>query len=169
MNFSISPVKADQVKLGNYVLINKRPCRIVECNHAITGKHGHAKVMLVGMDILSNKKHSYMSHGDATMLTFKPIKVDYQLLDIVVARNEKDNLEAELSCLTPQNQEIKMTIKSDLFANNNMTTIIKQIQTAFANDSNVVTVKMLYAPYEINNTPDQFDQDLIITGFELSV
>ena len=36
--------------------MKSRPCKIVDMSTSNTGKHGHAKVHLVGLDIFSGKK-----------------------------------------------------------------------------------------------------------------
>lgn len=37
-------------------LLQSRPCKIVEMSTSKTGKHGHAKVHMVGIDIFNGKK-----------------------------------------------------------------------------------------------------------------
>ena len=37
-------------------LLQGRPCKIVEMSTSKTGKHGHAKVHMVGIDIFNGKK-----------------------------------------------------------------------------------------------------------------
>ena len=39
-----------------YVCIKGRPCKIVDYSTSKTGKHGHAKANIVGIDIFTNKK-----------------------------------------------------------------------------------------------------------------
>ena len=38
-------------------MIKDRPCKIVEMSTSKTGKHGHAKVHIVGIDIFNGKKY----------------------------------------------------------------------------------------------------------------
>lgn len=39
------------------VLGEKRPCKIVEYSISKTGKHGHAKASIVGIDIFDGRKY----------------------------------------------------------------------------------------------------------------
>jgi translation initiation factor 5A len=54
---SVIPIESAQVKIGNTVIIKSRPCKIVDAMHHKTGKHGHAKVNMTGIDVLTSKKY----------------------------------------------------------------------------------------------------------------
>jgi translation initiation factor 5A len=51
------PIKSSDLKKNGFVVLNGRPCKIVEMSTSKTGKHGHAKVNLVGIDIFTGKKY----------------------------------------------------------------------------------------------------------------
>merc|ERR1712183_1220947 len=42
---------------GSYMLIKGNPCKVAEVSTCKTGKHGHAKCNITGIDIFSNKKY----------------------------------------------------------------------------------------------------------------
>merc|ERR1712084_14768 len=50
------PISAGDLKKGGHVLINGRPVKIVELSTSKTGKHGHAKVNITGIDIFTGRK-----------------------------------------------------------------------------------------------------------------
>lgn len=50
-------VKCSALRKNGYVMIRGLPCKIVEMSSSKTGKHGHAKVHLVGLDIFTGKKY----------------------------------------------------------------------------------------------------------------
>lgn len=50
------PMQCSALRKGGHVLINNRPCKIISMSTSKTGKHGHAKVHLVGEDIFTKKK-----------------------------------------------------------------------------------------------------------------
>ena len=76
------PKQCGTLKKGDYVMIKDHPCRMVEMTTAKTGKHGHAKAAIVGIDIFTHKKHEDScptSHSiEAPFVTRK----DYPLVDI---------------------------------------------------------------------------------------
>merc|ERR1712059_43261 len=50
------PQQYSALRKNGYVMIKGRPCKIVEMSTSKTGKHGHAKVHLVALDIFTGKK-----------------------------------------------------------------------------------------------------------------
>ena len=59
-----------------------RPCKIVEMSTSKTGKHGHAKVHMVALDIFTNKKLEDICPSTHNMDVPHVTRKDYQLLDI---------------------------------------------------------------------------------------
>ena len=51
-------VSCNDIRINSYVLINNRPCRVVELEHSKPGKHGHAKTNISGTDIFTNKRYT---------------------------------------------------------------------------------------------------------------
>ena len=50
------PAQCSTLRKGGFVIIKGRPCKIVEMSTSKTGKHGHAKVHLITLDIFTGKK-----------------------------------------------------------------------------------------------------------------
>lgn len=48
-----------RIKDGDHVHFQNRPCKIVEMSTSKTGKHGHAKVHMVALDIFTGHFHIY--------------------------------------------------------------------------------------------------------------
>jgi translation initiation factor 5A len=51
------PAQASSLRKNGHVLIKGHPCKIVEMSSSKTGKHGHAKIHFVALDIFDNKKY----------------------------------------------------------------------------------------------------------------
>jgi translation initiation factor 5A len=69
----------DLHKNGHVVLRGSFPCKVVETDWAAPGKHGAAKIRVVGVDLFTSKKYDdIFGSGDNVMV---PVikKIDYQL------------------------------------------------------------------------------------------
>eukprot|EP00009_Paramoeba_aestuarina_P007859 CAMPEP_0201516140 /NCGR_PEP_ID=MMETSP0161_2-20130828/7534_1 /ASSEMBLY_ACC=CAM_ASM_000251 /TAXON_ID=180227 /ORGANISM="Neoparamoeba aestuarina, Strain SoJaBio B1-5/56/2" /LENGTH=60 /DNA_ID=CAMNT_0047913163 /DNA_START=74 /DNA_END=253 /DNA_ORIENTATION=+ len=51
-----TPAQASSLRKGGHIVIKGHPCKVVEMSTSKTGKHGHAKVHFVAVDIFTNKK-----------------------------------------------------------------------------------------------------------------
>jgi translation initiation factor 5A len=61
-----TPTTAGDIKKNAYMVFNGRPCKVVDISFAKTGKHGHAKASITGVDIFNGRKYEDSvpsSHG----------------------------------------------------------------------------------------------------------
>merc|ERR1712151_1038513 len=51
------PFSAGSIRKGSHMLIKGFPCKVAEVTTSKTGKHGHAKASITGIDIFTGKKY----------------------------------------------------------------------------------------------------------------
>merc|ERR1712216_1106205 len=76
------PVMAGNLKKGSFVVIKNRPCKVIETSTSKTGKHGHAKVHMIALDIFTNAKKEDISPSSHNMLQPVVKRDDYTLLSV---------------------------------------------------------------------------------------
>src|SRR5258708_4788645 len=113
MNFELAKNKTfADIKRGDYVLYDNRPHKVDSFTHSKTGKHGSMKVRLVILDCVTNKKSEPVMPGHHAISTFKPVKHDYQLMDVT-----DDETGTEFVCIDKKkNEQVTLDI-----VNNHMT------------------------------------------------
>ncbi|KAJ5259406.1 hypothetical protein N7478_012387 [Penicillium angulare] len=55
------PAACSTMRKNGHVVIKGRPCKIMEMSESKTGKHGHTKIHLVGLDIFTGRKYEDIS------------------------------------------------------------------------------------------------------------
>merc|ERR1712080_217384 len=75
------PIQCSALRKNGYVMMKGHPCKIVDMSTSKTGKHGHAKVNMTGIDIFDGKKYEDMSPSTHNLDVLKEIKTKFDAGD----------------------------------------------------------------------------------------
>jgi len=73
------PTPAGDLRTNGHVIINGRPCKIVDLTKAKQGKHGAAKAHFIGIDIFTEKKYTSMCSTGHNVYVPDIVRRDYQV------------------------------------------------------------------------------------------
>eukprot|EP00180_Rhodochaete_pulchella_P000747 Plantae.Rhodophyta-Rhodochaete_pulchella.ctg1576.p1 GENE.Plantae.Rhodophyta-Rhodochaete_pulchella.ctg1576~~Plantae.Rhodophyta-Rhodochaete_pulchella.ctg1576.p1 ORF type:complete len:156 (+),score=42.03 Plantae.Rhodophyta-Rhodochaete_pulchella.ctg1576:106-573(+) len=76
------PVQAGALKKNAYAVLKGFPCKIVDYSTSKTGKHGHAKANITGIDIFTGKKYEDICPTSHNMMQPIVSRKDFQLVDV---------------------------------------------------------------------------------------
>jgi translation initiation factor 5A len=114
------PKQCSALRKGEACVIKGRPCKIVEMSTSKTGKHGHAKVHMVGLDIFTNKKFEDICPSTHNMECPFVKRQDFQLMEVgddgFVSLLDLDTLEERNDMKLPEGelgQQVKDAFEKD--------------------------------------------------------
>ena len=95
--------QANTLKTNGLVLLNERPCKIIECHSTKVGKHGHAKVTLLAIDIFSGKKIEHCFQASANIEVPVIERKEYEYIDeqdgyVILMNTETFETREDIKC-----------------------------------------------------------------------
>lgn len=76
------PLQCSALRKGGFVCLKGHPCKVVDMSTSKTGKHGSAKVNLVGVDIFTGKKYEEFAPSTSNMDVPFVTRNEYPLLNV---------------------------------------------------------------------------------------
>lgn len=76
------PIRCSTLCKGDHIAIKGRPCKVVELTTSKPGKHGHAKVNMVALDLFTGKKIEHCCPSSANADIPYVTKSEFTLVDI---------------------------------------------------------------------------------------
>ncbi|KAK0424504.1 hypothetical protein QR680_008699 [Steinernema hermaphroditum] len=126
------PKQCSAIRKNEHVMIKGRPCKVVEMSTSKTGKHGHAKVHLVALDIFTGKKLEDICPSTHNMEVPVVKKKEYQVLSI----NDDDGFISLMDLETCDTKDDLRLPEGDLG---------NQIKDAFEKEENGILVQVVSA------------------------
>merc|ERR1711998_801333 len=120
-------------------MLKGHPCKVVDYSTSKTGKHGHAKAHIIGIDIFTGKKHEDLCPTSHNMSVPNVTKTEYTVMDV--------SEDGALSLLTASGEP-----KDDLnlpSGTEDSDKIAKQIQDMFAEGKGIRVVTMTAIGQEV--------------------
>jgi translation elongation factor IF5A len=107
---TVSQAPSD-MNIGDYIVLQHQPCKLVHISVCKTGKHGTAKYHFTGLDIFTQHKYEelFMCHHmvQVPIVTRTPMKLLYMDDDYYVhLQNDKD-LSVREDLILPENEEFR--------------------------------------------------------------
>jgi translation elongation factor IF5A len=78
------PASCTDLHRGDYIILQERPCKIVDVTVCKTGKHGHAKYHFTGLDIFDLTKHEGIYMGDKSVTVPEVKRETMTLIKMVI-------------------------------------------------------------------------------------
>lgn len=99
------PLEASHIKKGMYIIMKTRPCKIVDVTTSKTGKHGHMKVSMTGIDVINSTKQMMNIPGHNNVTQFELLKeecivINFEddILEYLDSNNNINNIKIDDNC-----------------------------------------------------------------------
>jgi translation elongation factor IF5A len=139
-------MQALNINIGDHLVIDGCPCKIIDRSVSKTGKHGGCKVNFMGIDIFTQKKYTVIHKSGAAVKVPVIIKNDYLLANIIEDEPSYLSLISEKQILRediqlPSNDLGQKIMEDFINDKNNDTNITVTIQKSMDKES-VISYKI---------------------------
>ena len=76
------PMQAGSLRKGGHMMIKEKPCKVMDISTSKTGKHGHAKANITGIDIFTGKKYEDSCPTSHNVEVPNISRIEYQVLNV---------------------------------------------------------------------------------------
>ena len=121
------PMQASALRKGGHALVKDKPCKIIDMSTSKTGKHGHAKINMTGIDVFTGKKYETICQATHNMYVPVVTRKEFTLTDIT---------DEDFTCLMDDSGDIREDLRVP------EGDIGRQIKADFADDKEVVVTVM---------------------------
>lgn len=133
------PAQAGSIKKGGFCMLKGKPCRVVDYSTSKTGKHGHAKAHIVGLDIFTNKKYEDMCPTSHNMDVPIVTRQEYQVIGI-----DSDNFVNLLTDSGETKDDLRLPTDTD----NSLDEVGKKVQELFEAGTPLLVTVLSACGYE---------------------
>ncbi|XP_066305069.1 eukaryotic translation initiation factor 5A-like [Branchiostoma lanceolatum] len=112
-------MRASDLSKNDPIMLKGRPCKIVEISTSVSGKHGNAKVTIVGEDLFTGQRHEDVVPPTENVDVPNLIRKEYSLIDItsdggVSLMDEQGDMRDDLKLPEGElGEEIKVCFEAD--------------------------------------------------------
>ena len=105
------PVDVGSVKIGQYIIVEGEPCKVVEFEKSKPGKHGAAKARIVAISVTTGTKKNVISPVDARIDVPMIEKKTAQVLAFVGSNVQLMDMQSYETFETPMPEEEEIKTK----------------------------------------------------------
>ncbi|KAL8578305.1 hypothetical protein ACOMHN_005696 [Nucella lapillus] len=128
------PKQCSALRKNEFVMIKGHPCKIVDMSTSKTGKHGHAKVHIVAIDIFTGKKYEDMCPSTHNTECPNVAREDFSVLEVdgdgFLTLMDENSAETRSDLRLPDDEELASEIKKRIENEETfMVTVLKACNT----------------------------------------